>query len=104
MQVHAYIKEEATYTLPSSPITIKGASLECVGSYKYLGVWLTSTLNWSLQITEVCKKARRQLDMLYRRFYVIVVWYNGIQRAKPEEFHYTLWFSKVYGYCTLSVV
>ena len=56
-------------TLPSSPIMIKGASLECVSSYKYLGVWLTSTLNWSLQITEVCKKARRQLGMLYRKFY-----------------------------------
>ena len=45
-------------TLPSSPIMIKGASLECVSSYKYLGVWLTSTLNWSLKVTEVCKKAR----------------------------------------------
>ena len=53
-------------TLPSSPITIKAASLEHVSSYKYLGVWLTSTLNWSLQVTEVCKKARGQLEMLYR--------------------------------------
>ena len=51
-------------TLPSSPITIKGASLECVSSYKYLGVWLTSTLSWSLQVTELCKKARRQLGIL----------------------------------------
>ena len=56
-------------TLPSSPITIKAASLERVSSYKYLGVWLTSALNWSMQVTEVCKKATRQLGMLYRRFY-----------------------------------
>ena len=26
--------------------------------YKYLGVWLTSTLNWSKQLSEVCKKAQ----------------------------------------------
>ena len=48
---------------------IKSASLECVTSYKYLGVWLTSTLNWSLQVMQVCKKARQQLGILYRRFY-----------------------------------
>ena len=53
------ISRKKQQTLPSSPITIKGASLECVSSYKYLGVWLTSTLSWSLQVTEVCKKARR---------------------------------------------
>ena len=56
-------------TLPSFPIMIEGTSMDCVGSYRYLGVWLTSTLNWMLQITEVCKKAQRHLGMLYRRFY-----------------------------------
>ena len=61
-------------TLPSSPIMIKGASLERVTSYKYLGVWFTPTLNWSLQVTEVCKKARRQLGMLYRRFYGHIIY------------------------------
>ena len=63
------ISRKKQQTLPSSPITIKGASLECVSSYKYLGVWLTSTLSWLLQVTEVCKKARQQLGILYRRFY-----------------------------------
>ena len=47
------ISRKKQQTLPSSPIAIKGASLKCVNSYKYLGVWLTSTLSWSLQVTEV---------------------------------------------------
>ena len=38
-------------------------------SHKYLGVWLTSTLNWSTQITEISKKARSQLGVIYRNFY-----------------------------------
>ena len=37
------ISRKKRQTLPTSPITIKDASLECVSSYKYLGVWLTST-------------------------------------------------------------
>ena len=56
-------------TLPITPIMIKDSSLERVDTYKYLGVWLSTTLNWSLQVTEVCKKARRYLGMLYRKFY-----------------------------------
>ena len=42
---------------------------ERVYSHKYLGVWLTSTLNWSTQITEIFKKARSQLGVIYRNFY-----------------------------------
>ena len=38
--------------------------------YKYLGVWLTSTLKWSMQVSEVpvCKKkkARQQVGILYQ--------------------------------------
>ena len=56
-------------TLRITPIMIKDSSLERVDTYKYLGVWLSTTLNWSLQVTEVCKKARRYLGMLYRKFY-----------------------------------
>ena len=32
-------------------------------------MWITSTLNWSIQVEETCKKARRQIGFLYRRFY-----------------------------------
>ena len=41
-----------------------------MASYKYLGVWITSSLNWSLQIEETCKKARCQIGFLYRKFYL----------------------------------
>ena len=73
-------------THPSTPIMIKGTSLECVTSYKYLGVWLTSTLNWSLQVMEVCKKARQQLGALYRRFY---------GHISPDTFCCSIWHTYV---------
>ena len=57
-------------TLPSLPIAIKDTPLARVASYKYLGVWITSSLNWSLQIEETCKKARCQIGFLYRKFYL----------------------------------
>ena len=52
-----------------TPLKIKQTCMERVHSYKYLGVWLTSTLNWSMQVSEVCKKARQQVGILYRKFY-----------------------------------
>ena len=59
------VSRKKQLTLPITPIMIKDSSLERVDTYKYLGVWLSTTLNWSLQVTEVCKKARRYLGMLY---------------------------------------
>ena len=52
-------------------MAIKDTPLVKVCLYKYLGVWITSTLNWSIQVEEACKKARRQIGFLYtcRRFY-----------------------------------
>ena len=32
-------------------------------------MWITSTLTWSIQVEETCRKARRQIGFLYRRFY-----------------------------------
>ena len=55
--------------LPSQPLTVNHSQLERVYSYKCLGVWLTSTLNWFTQITEINKKARSQLGIIYRNFY-----------------------------------
>ena len=56
-------------SLPVTPLKIKQTFLERVHSYRYLGVWLTSSLNWSKQVSEVCKKARQQVGILYRKFY-----------------------------------
>ena len=44
-------------SLPVAPLNIKHTCMERVHSYKYLGVWLTSTLNWSMQVNKVCKKS-----------------------------------------------
>ena len=55
--------------IPNSPLVINNCCLERVNSYKYLGVCITSTLNWSTQISEICTKARRQANIIYHKFY-----------------------------------
>ena len=40
-----------------------------VNEYKYLGITITSNMSWSPHITNVCNKTRRQIGLLYRRFY-----------------------------------
>ena len=55
--------------LPCTPLRVNQIAMEAVGSYKYLGVWLTSSLDWSEQVASVCKKARQQIGIIYRRFY-----------------------------------
>ena len=72
---------------PTSPIMIKESRMERVYSYQYLGVWLTSTLSWSLHVAEICKKARRQLGFLYRKFYrnsTLLQLYLAYARPHPE--------------------
>ena len=48
-------------SLPSMPLNVNNSPMEMVSSYKYLGVWLTSSLDWSKQVTSVCKKARQHV-------------------------------------------
>ena len=67
---YVVISRKRQPTLPSLPIAIKDTPLGRAASYKYLGVWITSTLNWSLQIEETCRKARHQIGFLYRKFYL----------------------------------
>ena len=63
------ISRKRTPALPSAPVVLNNSPLEQVDSYKYLGVWITSTLTWSLQVNDVCMKARRQIGFLYRTLY-----------------------------------
>ena len=63
------ISRKRSPTLPSSPIVVDSSPLDKVDSYKYLGVWITSSLSWSLQIDDICMKARRQIGFLYRSLY-----------------------------------
>ena len=41
-----------------------------VPKFKYLGVWLSERLDWSIHVQAITKSAARTVDgMLYRRFY-----------------------------------
>ena len=46
------------------PVTLSDSVVERVSSHKHLGIYLTSTLDWSLQVQEVCAKAYRKLAVL----------------------------------------
>ena len=48
---------------------LAGQPLECVQSYKYLGVIITSNLSWSEHIQSICNKSRKLVGLLYRQFY-----------------------------------
>ena len=43
--------------------------MERVTNYRYLGVFLTEDLSWSLHIDKISCKTRRLVGMLYRQFY-----------------------------------
>ena len=48
----------------STPIMFNNIVVDRVASHKHLGVYLTSTLDWSLQVHETCMKAYRKLAVL----------------------------------------
>lgn len=50
-------------------ITIGNTLLEQVSSYTYLGFLITSFLDWTPHIHNICKRARKQLGLIYRQFY-----------------------------------
>ena len=39
------------------------------GTFKYLGVLISSDLSWSAYIESICTKLRKAIGLLYRRFY-----------------------------------
>ena len=43
--------------------------LSKVSNFKYLGLNISQDLSWSHHIESVCKKARKLIGMLYRKFY-----------------------------------
>ena len=51
------------------PLFLNNNRLECVSSYKYLGVLLCSNLSWSPHIKSVCSKSRKVLGTIFRHFY-----------------------------------
>ena len=55
--------------LPPAPLHMGGQLLECVNSYKYLRVHLSSDLSWSNHTQHVCVKAKKLIGLIYRNFY-----------------------------------
>jgi len=49
-------------------VYVNGSPLEVVKCFKYLGVWISDDLSWSLHIESVCSRARRLLGFMYRFF------------------------------------
>ena len=50
------------------PLTLSGHDLERVSSYRYLGVTPSQSLKWSDHITDICRKARRVLGIIYHQY------------------------------------
>ena len=48
----------------SPPIILNNTNIERVNTHKHLGLFLTSSLDWNVQINEVCLKANRKLSVL----------------------------------------
>ena len=57
-------------SLPEQGLFLQNEPLELVEEYRYLGIILNSTLNWSAHIESICRKARHIVGMLYRTFYI----------------------------------
>ena len=46
------------------PLILNDVIIERVNSHRHLGLYLTSSLDWSLQVQQVCLKANRKLSVL----------------------------------------
>ena len=62
------ITRSRTHQCPQ--LFLAGQPLECVQSYKYLGVIITSNLSWLEHIQSICNKSRKLVGLLYRQFYL----------------------------------
>ena len=56
-------------TIPLMGLHLNNDILEQVTSYRYLGVLISQRLSWSEHIQQICRKGRRLVGMLYRKFY-----------------------------------
>ena len=48
----------------SPPLILNNSYIDRVSVHKHLGIYLTSSLDWSVQVKEVCLKANRKLSVL----------------------------------------
>ncbi len=53
---------------PTMEINLNGCPVEQVSSFKFLGVTVSSTLDWSLHIQCTCSRVKKILGVIYRSF------------------------------------
>ena len=52
---------------PTPSLYLNSQQLEVVKCYKYLGVCIESDLSWNTHITEICKKAKKIMGLIYQK-------------------------------------
>ncbi len=50
-------------------LSIDGVPLQKADAYKYLGVFLTSDLNWSFHINTICSKTKKLVGLFHHKFF-----------------------------------
>ena len=63
------VSRKTNLSTPSSPLLLEGHPLDQVEMFQYLGVLLSHDLTWGEHVQSTCKKARKILGLLYRKFY-----------------------------------
>ena len=53
-------------SIPLPPLLLCNQPLQCVDTYKYLGLFISHDLSWSEHIHTICSKAKKLLGLLYR--------------------------------------
>ena len=48
----------------SPPLTLNNNFIERINTHRHLGVYLTSNLDWTTQVNDVCQRANRKLSVL----------------------------------------
>ena len=66
---HMLISRKKNRHNSAPPLTLNGCTLEKVPTFKYLGILITSNLTWSPHIQNLCRKARKIIGLIYRRYY-----------------------------------
>ena len=85
-----FVSRKRTHFLQTTALLLNGLCLQAVASYKYLGITISSDLTWHLHINKIYNKTRRQIELLYRKFYqnssptALMQFYESIVRPHIE--------------------
>ena len=55
------------------PLLISDFPIDRVYFFKYLGVFLTPSLSFSMHISHICKKSRKVIGLIFRHFYPLLL-------------------------------